>query len=65
MPEWSKGADLRSAVFALAGSNPAVVILNFFFDDVHRACLLPPDLEDLFVLKVIYELVEDLILTAL
>jgi hypothetical protein len=26
---------------------------------------LPPDLEDLFVLKVIYELVEDLILTAL
>ena len=24
MPEWSKGADLRSAVFARVGSNPTL-----------------------------------------
>ena len=29
MPEWSKGADLRSAVFARVGSNPTPDI--FFF----------------------------------
>ena len=29
MPEWSKGEDLRSSVFALAGSNPAPVIFYF------------------------------------
>jgi hypothetical protein len=29
MPERSKGEDLRSSVFALAGSNPAPVIFYF------------------------------------
>jgi hypothetical protein len=28
MPEWSKGVDLRPTVFVLAGSSPAISIIN-------------------------------------
>ena len=34
MPEWSKGADLRSASASCVGSNPTLVMVGRFFSEV-------------------------------
>jgi hypothetical protein len=38
MPEWSKGADLRSASASCVGSNPTLVTISFFnsLQDIKR-----------------------------